>query len=252
MPWNPDIYNEFKEKRYAPFYDLLNHISVNHPRRILDLGCGTGELTKIIADKFPEAAILGVDASAEMLSKAVDQQNIVFEKRSIEEQLKLADKWDVIIANASLQWVEDHSFLFPDIISRLLPGGQLAVQIPSQKENLLNQLLHELVHETPYFEVLERAIRDSPVLSLDEYTQLMYAHNAEKVLIYQKVYPIIATSADTLYNFIAGSALVPYMELLSEPMAAAFTRAFKERISSHFTLSPMVYAFKRIIIVADF
>src|ERR1044071_779429 len=150
MPWNPDIYNKFKEKRYEPFYDLIGHIDDKPGMKILDLGCGTGELTRIAADKFSESTLLGVDTSAEMLSKASDQKNISFAQRSIEEQLQLADKWDVIIANASLQWVNDHPVLFPRIISKLLPEGQLAVQMPSQKENLLNQLLYELVHESPY------------------------------------------------------------------------------------------------------
>lgn len=252
MPWNPDIYNQFKEKRYEPFYDLLSHVHVGSGRHILDLGCGTGELTKIVADKFPATTVLGVDTSAEMLAKAPHQPNISFAQRSIEEQLQLANKWDLIIANASLQWVSDHPDLFPGIISKLLPGDQLAVQMPSQKENLLNQLLYELVHETPWFEALNGVIHHSPVLSLDDYTQLMFSNSAKEVLIYQKVYPIIAESIGTLYDFISGSALVPYMETLQEPLKSAFTVAFKNRIASRFTSSPMVYSFKRIIIVARF
>lgn len=252
MPWNPDIYNKFKAKRYEPFFDLLSHVHAVAGKQILDLGCGTGELTKIIADKFPEATVLGVDTSAEMLSQAPDQSNISFAQRSIEEQLQSTDQWDIIIANASLQWVSDHSTLFPKIISKLQPGGQLAVQMPSQKENLLNQLLYELVHESPYFEVLDGAIRHSPVLTLDEYTQLMYSNNAKEVLVYQKVYPIVAESTETFYEFISGSALVPYMEKLPEPMKPAFIQEFKTRIAQHFTQTPMVYSFKRIIIVAGF
>lgn len=252
MPWDPDVYNQFKEKRYEPFYDLISHIHAKPGMNILDLGCGTGELTRIIADKFPGARVLGVDTSAEMLSKASGHPNISFAQRSIEEQLQLAEKWDLIVANASLQWVNDHPALFPTLISRLLPGGQLAVQMPSQKENLLNQLLYELVHESPYYEVLEDVVRHSPVLSLDDYTQLMFSNSAKEVLVYQKVYPIIAQSVETLYDFISGSALVPYMEKLAEPMKPAFTKIFKERIADRFPSPPMVYAFKRIILVAGF
>lgn len=252
MPWDPDIYNKFKGKRYEPFYDLITHIHAEPGMKILDLGCGTGELTKIAADKFPGTSVLGVDTSAEMLAKAPDQKNMSFANRSVEEQLQLADKWNVIIANASLQWINDHHILLPKIISALLPGGQLAVQMPSQKENVLNQLLYTLVHEPRYYEVLKDDIRHSPVLTLDEYTQLLYKNGAKETIVYQKVYPIIAQNIETLYEFISGSALVPYMEKLNEPLKSAFTTAFKIRISDHFTEAPMVYSFKRIILVARF
>ncbi|SKA16371.1 methyltransferase domain-containing protein [Sediminibacterium ginsengisoli] len=252
MPWNPDVYNKFKEKRYEPFYDMLAHVDVKPGMRILDLGCGTGELTKIIADKFNGAQVLGVDNSAEMLSKAPRQENISFAQRSVQEQLELPGQWNAIIANASLQWVGDHVSLFPKLISKLLPGGQLAVQMPSQKENLLNQILHQQVQEAPYYEVLKETIRYSPVLSLDDYTRLFFDNAAKDILVYQKVYPIIAASTETLYEFISGSALVPYMEKLQEPMQAEFIQEYKNRIAAHFTTSPMIYAFKRIILVAKF
>lgn len=220
--------------------------------RMIDLGCGTGELTAILANKFAGSKVLGIDSSAEMLAKAPAQENISFVQRAVEEQLTLDDQWDVIVANASLQWVEDHPSLFPRIISKLRPGGQLAVQMPSQQENVLNQLLYKLVHESPYYEVLKNDIRHSPVLSLDEYTALLYSNGASEVLVYQKVYPIIAQSADTLYDFISGSALVPYMEKLNEPIKSALVKEFKQRIARQFPSAPMVYAFKRIILVASF
>ncbi|QEH41812.1 methyltransferase domain-containing protein [Chitinophaga sp. XS-30] len=252
MPWDPDIYNKFKEKRYEPFYDMISHIDAKPDMHVLDLGCGTGELTKIIADRFQATRVTGIDTSAEMLAKAPQQENIIFAQRSVEEQLQLPDQWDIIVANASLQWVNDHSDLFPKIITKLSPEGQLAVQMPSQKENLLNQILYELVHEAPYYEVLKGSIRRSPMLSLDDYTALMFSNGAKEAIVYQKVYPIIAQSVETLYEFISGSALVPYMEKLQGPLQSAFTKAFKARIAAHFTSAPMVYAFKRVIIVARF
>lgn len=145
------------------------------------------------------------------------------------------EKWDVILANASLQWINDHRSLFPQIISRLEKDGQLAVQMPSQKENLLNQILFKLVHEPPYYEVLKKKIHHSPVLSLDDYTELFYQHQAKETIVYQKVYPIIAENHEALYQFIAGSALVPYMDILEESLKEKFTTTFKARIADHFS-----------------
>ncbi|QEC43877.1 methyltransferase domain-containing protein [Pseudobacter ginsenosidimutans] len=252
MPWNPDVYNKFKAERYQPFYDLISHIDRRPHMNILDLGCGTGEQTKILADRFNPDKVLGIDNSAEMLQQAPQQEHLSFAQRSIEEQLALPEQWDLIHANASLQWVNDHATLFPGLIGKLAPGGQLAVQMPSQKENILNQLLYELVHEAPYYDVLKDSIRHSPVLSLDDYTQLFYSNHAKQVLVYQKVYPILANSTETLFEFISGSSLVPYMEKLEEPLSTEFVNSFKARIAKRFTASPIVYAFKRIILVAGF
>lgn len=252
MPWNPDTYNQFKEERYQPFYDMISHLHVKSNLQILDLGCGTGELTQTLANKFTGSKTVGVDNSVEMLCNAPMQKNLFFTNISIEEQLEKKEKWDVVVANASLQWIEDHQTLFPKIISILNEGGQLAVQMPSQKENLLNQILYKLVHEQPYYDSLKDVIRHSPVLSLDEYTSLLYSNHAKEVLVYQKVYPIIAESFESLYKFIAGSALIPYMEQLEGAMKESFEKEFKSRIADVFTSTPMVYAFKRIVLVAAF
>lgn len=252
MPWNPDIYNQFKENRYEPFYDLISHINPKPNMRLLDLGCGTGELTKIVADRVQAAFALGVDSSAEMLSKVPQQSNLSFVQRTIEEQLAINDEWDLIVANASLQWITEHEQLIGKIVARLAPGGQLAIQMPCQAENKLNQLLYELAAEETYAEATKAAIRPLPVLSLDAYTQLLYTHGALDTVVYQKVYPIISDTADKLYDFIAGSSLIPYMETLTEPIKSKFLAAYKKSIEAAFPLRPMVYAFKRVLLVAQF
>jgi trans-aconitate 2-methyltransferase len=252
MPWNPDQYNQFKKERYQPFFDLINHITPQPNLSILDLGCGTGELTKVVADNFPDSNVKGIDNSPEMLAQAPQQSNLSFGLRSIEEQLLENETWDLIIANASLQWIDDHQKLFPTIISKLNGGGQLAIQMPSQTENILNKMLLELVQEYPFHQALEGWTRPSPVLSLDDYTNILFKHGGKELVIYQKVYPIIAQSSEELYAFIAGSALVPYMERLSEIMKDELEKSLKRKIAETFDSSPAVYAFKRIILYARF
>ena len=252
MPWNPETYNKFKEERYQPFYDLISHIHHKPGMKIIDLGCGTGELTKILADQFKESTVLGIDTSAEMLSKAPQQKNLIFLQSSIENEVAKSDQWDLIVANASLQWVENHHQLFPGIFAKLSENGQVAIQMPSQKENKLNQILHELAHEDPFYSFLQNTIRDSPLLSLDDYTSIFFSHGAHEVVIYQKVYPLIVKSTDSLYEFISGTALIPYIEKLNDDLKIKFEQEFKNRIAKSFTSSPLVYAFKRIILFGQF
>ncbi|MDW8848481.1 methyltransferase domain-containing protein [Flavobacterium sp. MMLR14_040] len=250
MPWNPEIYNKFKNIRYQPFYDLIDFIKPTEAMKAIDLGCGTGEQTAILADKFPNANFLGVDSSDEMLekSKSLETDNVHFKKATTEETIESGEKWDLIFSNAALQWSNDHEILFPKLIELVNPKGQFAVQMPVQPENKLNKILSELVDEEPFKSYLNGFKRDSPVLSIDDYAQLLFDGGLEDIQIMQKVYPIIANDHDTLYNFISGSALIPYIERLDGDESALFIKTYKERIAAEFPKLPAIYSFKRILL----
>ena len=110
MAWNPDIYNKFKNERYAPFYDLLNLIREKPGIKGIDLGCGTGELTRKLSDHLPGAEVTGIDSSTEMLEKAEAFKNshTNFVCRPIQDQIKEREKFDLIFSNAALQWLDSH------------------------------------------------------------------------------------------------------------------------------------------------
>lgn len=250
MPWNPEVYNTFKDIRYKPFYDLADLIKPVKNKKAIDLGCGTGEQTAILADKFKEVHFLGVDSSAEMLekSKALETENLHFRRASTEEMIENAEKWDLIFSNAALQWSNNHEVLFPKLINLLNSKGQFAVQMPVQPENKLNKILIKLVNEEPFKTYLKGFKRDSPVLSIDEYAQILFDSGLEDIQIMQKVYPIIANDHDTLYNFISGSALIPYMEKLEGGQKELFIKTYKERIAESFPKLPAIYSFKRLLL----
>ncbi|SHG29898.1 methyltransferase domain-containing protein [Flavobacterium defluvii] len=250
MPWNPDIYNNFKDIRYKPFYDLIEFIEPVNGMKAIDLGCGTGEQTAILADKFKEAHFLGVDSSDEMLekSKSFEMDNLQFRKSTTEETIESGEKWDLIFSNAALQWSNNHHKLFPSLLNLLNKGGQFAVQMPVQPDNKLNKILIELVDEEPFKTYLNGFKRDSPVLSIDEYAQILFDGGLENIEILQKVYPIIADNHDTLYNFISGSALIPYIERLEGIQKELFIKTYKERIALHFPKLPAIYSFKRLLL----
>lgn len=251
MPWNPDTYNQFKNIRYQPFFDLLGLISADGLQRGVDIGCGTGEQTKIISEKFDTARFLGIDPSTEMLekSKAFEHANLHFKQNTVEGFLAHTDeRYDLVFSNAALQWSDNHEQLFPQLITLLSGTGQFAVQMPVQNENLLNQLLLELVQEKPFVQYLNGWKRESTLLSIDQYAQIMFENGLHNIQIIQKVYPIIADEADKLFDFIAGSSLIPYMERLQGREQEHFVAEYKKRIQQAFKQFPAIYAFKRLLL----
>ncbi|TDO82879.1 trans-aconitate 2-methyltransferase [Flavobacterium chryseum] len=250
MPWNPEIYNKFKNIRYQPFYDLIDFIKPMSNMKAIDLGCGTGEQTAILAHKFKEANFLGVDSSNEMLekSKSLETDNLHFRKATTEETIASGEKWDLIFSNAALQWSNNHEKLFPQLIDLLNSKGQFAVQMPVQPENKLNKILSDLVDEEPFKSYLKDYKRDSPVLSIDNYAEILFDGGLEDIQVSQKVYPIIANDHETLYNFILGSALIPYIERLEGEQQELFIKTYKERIAENFPKLPAIYSFKRILL----
>jgi trans-aconitate 2-methyltransferase len=250
MPWNPEIYNQFKNIRYRPFFDLMNLISSENLTKAIDIGCGTGEQTHILSEKFENADFLGIDSSAEMLAEANQFKNarLHFNKMAVEDVIKSEEKFDLIFSNAALQWSDDHQILFPKLLSMLSENGQFAVQMPVQSNNTLNQILFKLASEEPFKTQLQNWNRVSPVLSMDEYTQVMFDAGLKDLNISVKIYPIIAEDAEKLFQFISGSALIPYLERLNEENKKKFISEYKKRICEHFKKFPVIYAFKRLLL----
>ena len=250
MPWNPDIYNQFKTIRYQPFFDLMGMISDEDMKTAVDIGCGTGEQTSIMSDRFDTAAFLGIDASKDMLeeSKPFANSRLQFKNTTIANFVVDESAWDLIFSNAALHWENHHEALFPKLISKLNDGGQFAVQMPVQNENMLNQLVLDLIQEQPFSDFLNGWKITSPVLPMDDYAQLMFDNGLTDIQVVKKVYPIIADSPKTLFDFISGSALIPYMERLSESQQKLFVSEYKSRIENAFKQFPAMYAFKRILL----
>lgn len=250
MPWNPDVYNQFKNIRYQPFFDLSEFISDENLKTAIDIGCGTGEQTKILAEKFQKTQFLGIDASSEMLKKSEEFKsgNLSFKQQTIESLYSKEEKWDLVFSNAALQWSDNHKKLFPKLISLVNDGGQFAVQMPVQSENVLNKILVQQASEEPFSIQLKGFNRLSPVLGLDDYAHMMFENGLQNLNISMKVYPLIAERGDELYNFISGSALIPYLERLSGDQKEDFINEFKKRIGGHFSKFPAIYSFKRILL----
>jgi len=254
MAWNPDTYNKFKSDRFAPFYDLLALVKSKPDMEVTDLGCGTGELTGKLADALPGARIVGIDSSEQMLSQSPAFANgkVQFEKRSIEQHVESDKKWDLVFSNAAIQWVDDHETLFPKIISTVRKGGQLLVQMPDQHQNISNQLLDELSYNEPFGSALKGWKRTSPVLDIDRYSQIFFENGSKSMTVFEKIYPLVLADADALFDWVSGTAMIPYLEKLNGEIRPLFIDQYKNLLRTRFDKSPVFYPFRRIILEATF
>jgi trans-aconitate 2-methyltransferase len=248
MPWNPDQYHKFQAERSAPFDDLLALVDKRPNLKVVDLGCGTGELTRRLADSLPESEVLGLDNSPHMLAKteAVKRPGLTFE---LGDQASLSGAWDLIFSNAALQWTENHRALISHLYSRLAPGGQIAVQVPSNHTHITHRLITETARQEPFRSSLQGFVRISPVLAHDEYAQLLFDLGAEKILVFEKVYAHVLENAEAVVEWVSGTALVPYFERLG-PEKEAFLDIIREKFRAALPGSPVFYPFKRILFSA--
>lgn len=254
MAWNPDIYNTFKEQRYQPFYDLLSLIKVKPDLKVIDLGCGTGELTRKLSDYLPGAEVLGIDASAEMLRDAstFSRKNLSFEQSEIEAHLQNGEKYDLIFSNAALQWIDGHPQLLPEIISSLKKGGQLAVQVPSNHEHFTHRTLRDIAAEEPFKSAFDGWQRGLSVLSIESYSRILFDNAAQEITVYEKIYPHVLKDAMAIYDWTSGTAMIPYVERLEGDLKEDFIKEYQKRLLKEYPQQPVFYPFKRIIMSGIF
>ncbi len=248
MPWNPDLYHKFQTERAAPFYDLLALVDVRPHLKAVDLGCGTGELTRQLADRLPNSHVTGLDNSPDMLKKAASHatSSLVFQPG---DQSTLTGAWDLIFSNAALQWSENHAELIPYLFDRLNPGGQIAVQVPSNHNHISHQVYRETAAEEPFQSILGGFQRQSPVLTIDQYARLLFECGAEAITVFEKVYPHVLADSDAVVEWISGTALVPYFERLGGHKEE-FLQAIRVKMRAAMPENPVFYPFRRILFSA--
>jgi trans-aconitate 2-methyltransferase len=248
MPWDPKQYHKFQAERSAPFFDLLALVEIRPDLKVVDLGCGTGELTRHLAQALPDSNVTGLDSSPTMLEKAAAYADtgLHFEQG---DQSQLTGEWDLIFSNAALQWSENHEELIPSLYEKLLPGGQLAVQVPSNHNHISHQIYRETATEEPFRSVLNGFQRYAPVLSIDEYARLFFECGAENIVVFEKVYPHILGDADAVVEWISGTALVPYFERLGE-YKENFVEALRAKMRAALPDRPVFYPFRRTLFSA--
>ncbi|MEI7845831.1 MAG: methyltransferase domain-containing protein [Chloroflexota bacterium] len=243
MPWNPDQYHKFQAQRSAPFDDLLNLVIKRRGIKAIDLGCGTGELTYRLSKTLPESLVHGLDNSPQMLGKTKFQQNtgLTFE---LGDLATIQGNWDLIFSNAALQWSENHAQLVSHLFFLLNPGGQIAVQVPSNHTHMSHQLIAETAKEEPFRTILGGYVRVSPVLQIEDYARLLYELGAENVIVFEKIYPHLLENSNAIIDWVSGTTLVPYFERLGTEKEH-FLSVLSNKMHTSFPTSPIFYPFKR-------
>ena len=250
--WDPKQYHRFGDLRLRPALDLLAMVSLDNPQTVVDMGCGVGDITGYLRERWPQAEIMGVDNSKEMLERAKalsldvewNEQDVVDWKPDVPV--------DLIYSNAALHWLGDHATLFPRLIKCIKPGGVLAVQMPRNFSAPSHQLMYKVSAEGPWAGRLENLHSQSPVETPAFYHQLL-SDKVARLDIWETEYLQILEGENPVAEFTKGSWLKPMLDALEEPEKSEFERAYRKKILEAYPPQPdgrTLFPFRRLFLIA--
>lgn len=253
MAWDPEIYLRFGAERTRPAAELLSRIMPDKaPEAVADLGCGPGNSTGLLAARWPGAALDGLDSSPEMLDTAA---KLPFKARWIRADLSnwQADKsYDVLFANATFQWLDNHAQLLSRLVSFLVPGGTLAFQMPLNFKDPCHLLMRKVATEGPWAEKL-RNVRDWSAMREPEEYYDMLSPLCTAIDIWQTRYMQVLEGDDPVFRWMSGTGLRPFSNALSGEEREEFLRRYAAELARAYPRRPdgkTLFPFKRLFIVA--
>lgn len=228
--WNAEQYAKFIKERTLPSIDLANKINLENPREIIDIGCGPGNSTRVLKDRFPDAHIVGADYSQNMIDKAKSQNDgIDFMLFDANNDFPLLNKkFDVVFSNACIQWIPNHRELIKNMMGVLNDGGVLAVQTPMNYKEPIHRIISELSTGGKWKNKF-----DSPRifynLTQSEYFDLLSEISSD-FSVWETVYCHRMPSHESIMDWYKGTGLRPYLEALSEEDAIEFEKDVYEEV----------------------
>jgi trans-aconitate 2-methyltransferase len=253
--WDPGQYLRYAGERARPFFDLLARVGATDPGYVADLGCGPGNLTAALADRWPAAQVVGVDNSPEMISAAQAEAR---GRGTLSFTLADIRDWrpdrpvDVLVSNAALQWVPGHL----DVVRRwpglLSPGGWLAFQLPGNYDQPSHTILLELVSSERWRGLLAGAELNRQARHPAEYLDLL-AREGCAVDAWETTYLHVLPGPDPVVEWYRGTGLRPVLSMLTPELAEEFLDAYRERVAQAYPAAPYgtVLPFRRIFVVAS-
>lgn len=243
---------KFGDLRLRPAIDLLSRVNVESPKHIIDLGCGTGLASAVLRDRWPDARVVGVDDSQEMLSKARERVTGVEWVKADVESWEPNDPPDLIFSNAVLHWLDRHDELFPRLISKLRSGGVLAIQMPRNFEAPSHTCITETVNAGPWRVRLKPLMRPDPVATPAHYYNLLIT-SARSIDVWEIEYYQILKGDSPVVEWTSGTILRPLLSALSEVERARFMKIYEECVERAYPPHPdgtTLFPFKRLFLVA--
>ena len=250
--WSARRYLQFAEERTRPARDLLARVPPGARNRLVDLGCGPGNSTELLADRFPDAAVIGVDTSDDMLTAARKRlPGVRFEKGDV-ALWRSSAPLDLIFANAVLQWVPDHIRLMGRLIQQLAPGGCLAVQMPDNFDEPSHTLMQQIASQPQFREKLAGAAgaREAIGAFVDYYVALAPQTTVD---VWRTTYVHALSGPDAIVEWLSTTGLRPYLNPLDPQEKAAFLAAYRDAIAAAYPPvagGRVLLPFPRLFIVA--
>jgi trans-aconitate 2-methyltransferase len=230
--WNPALYRRFEDERTRPARELLARVPAEKPRLVYDLGCGPGNSTELLVQRFPDARVIGLDNSPAMLESARKRlPGVDFELADV-STWQPAQQPDVIYSNATLQWVGDHAALIPRLFSLLAPGGVLAVQMPDNLQEPSHRAMVDVAALPAYCSMTGRGGERAELLGVDGYYDQLAAV-AASVDVWRTIYQHPMASPAAIVDWLRSTALRPFLDTLADDgQRAAFLAEYERRVDA--------------------
>lgn len=251
--WDPEQYARFRAERQQPFKDLLRLVLTRSGMRVVDLGCGTGELSRKLHRHLKAARTRGIDSSAAMLqgTPALVEAGLSFEQGRIED-LPADGTLDLVFSNAALHWVPDHPAVLARLHGALAPGGQLAVQMPINRDAPEHVVADELLREEPFASASGGGGIRQYSLPLEQYATLLWRLGFRQQHVGMTVYAHPMPSREGIFEWVKGALLTDVRRRLDDALWARFLEQYRERLFARVVDErPTLYTMKRAFLWAE-
>jgi trans-aconitate 2-methyltransferase len=252
--WDAALYGRYSGERSRPALDLLNRLPPDlRPNRVIDLGCGTGEITAALKERWPEAEVIGLDSATPMLAKARGLSRAVTWIETDIATWKPEQPFDLVFSNAALQWLDGHEALFPDLLKGVSSHGVLAVQMPRNFNAPSHRLMRETAQESPWRDRVGQLLRAEPVMPPEHYYDLL-APCAEEIAIWETEYLHVLEGDTPVLDWVRGTGLRPILDALTDAdERAEFIKRYQEKLAKAYPRRSdgrTLFPFRRLFIVA--
>ncbi|MDQ5987574.1 MAG: Trans-aconitate 2-methyltransferase [Syntrophus sp. SKADARSKE-3] len=251
--WNPDLYLKYEDERTQPSRDLASRINISNPVNVIDIGCGPGNSTKVLKDRWPDADIIGLDSSPEMIAEATHTDPQVHWILADVVNWAPETEYTIVFSNAALQWIPDQENVIKKLFGCVRSHGALAIQVPANSKSPLHQAVLQVSARKEWRDIMKGCE------TLLTYNDVSFYYNllstlTERIFVWATTYYHIMENHQGLMDWYAGTGLRPYLERLpKKELRHLFQYQILEACRSDYPVQPdgkILFPFHRLFIVA--